>query len=147
MYFKVFTYRSVEGHCHSKKSKPMNHPLQQKTMSKWTGRTTDDLAVTSGRLRRPQGGTHILVERDARARTHKAYRERLADGAGRRRARPRCPEHRGSCGEWEGSAGPTKGKGPFSWFVFAGVLLLLGAVLGVFQSAFKPFWRRLFLSR
>lgn len=54
-----------------------------------------------------------------------------------------CYEHRHGFGEWEGSAlrgpeqeaGPTQRNGLFSWFV---LVLFLGVVLGVYQSAFKP---------
>nr|XP_033469598.1 serine/threonine-protein kinase VRK1-like [Epinephelus lanceolatus] len=57
-----------------------------------------------------------------------------------------CCEHRHCFGDWEGSAArgpeqeaaPTQRNGLFSWFVFLGVFLFLGAALGVCQSAYKP---------
>ncbi|XP_045926462.1 serine/threonine-protein kinase VRK1-like isoform X1 [Micropterus dolomieu] len=110
---------------------------KQKEISKWNGRKADDLCVTpGGRERRvhPQS-RKCMTNCDSKDQTH--YRE----------GRDERLLHRDRFGEEESSvvrgpereAGTTQRKEPFSWFVFVGVFLFLGAVLGVFQSAFKPF--------
>lgn len=136
----------------------MNYPLQQKTKSKWTGKKTDDLAATSWRRERrlhQQRREHTLTDCDAEDRTH-TCRERwdvrpLHHRAGYSHERwwdgPCCYERTDGFGEWGGSApggprqkaAPTQRNGLCSWFAYVSVFLVLGAVLGVCQSAFKSF--------
>ncbi|XP_044069911.1 serine/threonine-protein kinase VRK2 isoform X2 [Siniperca chuatsi] len=131
---------------------------KQKAKSKWSGKKTDNLTVSSGRQERrlhPQSRKRILTNCDANDQTHMDNRGRwderlLNHSAGYSHQQwwdsDLCYDHRDSFGEWEGSvlrgseqeAGPTQKNGLFSWFVFVGVFFFLGTVL-VCQSAFKPF--------
>uniref|UniRef100_A0A8D0A9R9 non-specific serine/threonine protein kinase n=1 Tax=Sander lucioperca TaxID=283035 RepID=A0A8D0A9R9_SANLU len=140
---------------------------KQKTKPKGSGRKTAARTVTpegqEGRLH-AQRGKRTLTKCDANGRTHADYDQ---GWAGLKEAHPRakpalqhreghshrqrchgdlCYEHRHGFAEWDGSAvrgpeqeaGPAQRKGPFSWFLFVGVFLSLGAALSVCRSAFKP---------
>ncbi|XP_032384398.1 LOW QUALITY PROTEIN: serine/threonine-protein kinase VRK2 [Etheostoma spectabile] len=141
---------------------------KQKTKPKWSGRKTDARPVTSGRQEgrlHAQRNKLILTEWDGNDRTHTdrdqgwdALKEahprakpvlQHREGHSHRQCRhgDLCYEHRHGCGEWNGSAdgdpeqesGPTQRKVQFSWFLFVGVFLFLGAALCCLShGAFKP---------
>ncbi|XP_041645178.1 serine/threonine-protein kinase VRK1-like [Cheilinus undulatus] len=130
---------------------PRNQP-KQTTRSKESGLERQDFNVTSERRLHPQRRKLNQADHEMKDQKHRdsweTYDERmLYHREGYKHQQWRDNERRHVCGEWEEfflrrskqEAGPSERRGLLSWFVYLIILLFLGAVLGVCQSAFSHF--------